>query len=475
MRLHFFLTVTLVLFFSLAVNAFSATYYVATTGNNGNPGTEAHPWATLSYAASNISSGDKVIVRGGTYKEDFTIGTANVTFQNHSDETPIIDGQDTIPSSSWGNLVTITGNQVTLDGFEVKRSNGRGIMVNGGDYVTIKNCHIHNCYRQGIFFYESADHCVAEGNTVHNTAEEWLDPGYNNWSGGIAGRHCYNLTIKRNTIYNSWGEGLSVYGQSADCVFEYNVVYNNRAVEIYLNECKNIVVRHNIIYGVSDTTYWRGGAPSAGIIINNESSSAFPAGYDGGHKIYGNLVAYCGSNLDVWSGQPGNFKDIKVYNNTFVEGHGRSINIGSNISNWEFKNNIIWQTNGTIGRVPSSGITVDYNLWSREPENNAKGQHDPAYAAPKLAKTSGWNSLRGGDIDGSEFALQSTSPAKDAGTPLGAEFDDIAECNKSVWPAQIVLMDQDKQGSGWEIGADVHVGNPTALDPPTNLKIATGP
>lgn len=36
-----------------------------------------------------------------------------------------------------------------------------------------------------------------------------------------------------------------------------------------------------------------------------------------------------------------------------------------------------------------------------------------------------------------------------------------------------MVMDQANQGSGWEIGADIHVANPTALDPPTGLTIVS--
>lgn len=63
---------------------------------------------------------------------------------------------------------------------------------------------------------------------------------------------------------------------------------------------------------------------------------------------------------------------------------------------------------------------------------DAQGPNDPPYALPKLAKTSGWNNLSGGDLDGSQFALQTASPAIDSGIPIGAEFDNIPECNKSV-------------------------------------------
>jgi len=47
--------------------SFAATYYVATDGNNENPGTYSSPWATPGYGASHLSPGDTLIIRSGTY------------------------------------------------------------------------------------------------------------------------------------------------------------------------------------------------------------------------------------------------------------------------------------------------------------------------------------------------------------------------------------------------------------------------
>jgi hypothetical protein len=69
MRKHLLMWVPLGVFFASALNGLAATYYVATNGENNNQGTKAEPWLTLSYAESRISSGDRVIVRSGTYHE----------------------------------------------------------------------------------------------------------------------------------------------------------------------------------------------------------------------------------------------------------------------------------------------------------------------------------------------------------------------------------------------------------------------
>src|SRR5712691_5901067 len=70
--------------------ATAATYYVATTGNDANPGTQAQPFQTISKGLSLLHAGDTLYLRGGTYREGI----------NHS--------RQTIPSgTSWTNAITI--------------------------------------------------------------------------------------------------------------------------------------------------------------------------------------------------------------------------------------------------------------------------------------------------------------------------------------------------------------------------------
>lgn len=46
----------------------SATdYYVATTGDDSNPGTEAEPWNTVPHALNSVGAGDTIYIKSGTY------------------------------------------------------------------------------------------------------------------------------------------------------------------------------------------------------------------------------------------------------------------------------------------------------------------------------------------------------------------------------------------------------------------------
>jgi hypothetical protein len=483
MKRHLFLTVTLVMFFSLAANAFAATRYVAPTGNNRNPGTESRPWATLAHAAHNISNGDMVIIGGGIYSSGFTIHKSNVTFRAKSGEIPIIDGDGVRPGGEWDTLVLIMAdggtnlaNNVTIDGLTIRRSTGYGLQVvgqkGGADNAVIKNCKIYQTYRMGLMVKNGADNALIEDCEVFNCCTG-MHGGYTGnqpiCTGGqrppqVSTKYCDSPTFRRCKIYDSYHEGFDIDVGTTNATVEYCEIYGSPQVQLYLVNSTNNTVRYNLIYGTDNGT-------GSGIYICNEAQWKTPVLLTN-NKIYGNVVANTTNNLWIAGATGRLVKNVTVYNNTFVEATVINTRMEKTTGgDHVFKNNIIWQTNGTIANVPSGKMTCAYNLWSRKPDDDAKGAHDPTYALPKLIKTSGWNNLSGGDLDGSEFALQSASTAIDAGIPIGAEFDNIPECNKSVWPGQIVVMDQANQGSGWEIGADIHVVNSTALDSPTNLRI----
>ena len=50
--------------------ALGVDYFVATTGNDDNPGTEALPWRTVQKAATTVVAGDSVFIRAGLYSEE---------------------------------------------------------------------------------------------------------------------------------------------------------------------------------------------------------------------------------------------------------------------------------------------------------------------------------------------------------------------------------------------------------------------
>jgi gliding motility-associated-like protein len=76
LKRHSFLTFV---FFLFSLNAFSATWYVNTTGSDGNAGTSVAPFLTIQKAINSAASGDVVTIATGTYNK-FVLVTKDITF-----------------------------------------------------------------------------------------------------------------------------------------------------------------------------------------------------------------------------------------------------------------------------------------------------------------------------------------------------------------------------------------------------------
>ena len=89
-------------------------FYVATTGNDSNPGTSTSaPWRTIQHAMSSATPGSTVNIMAGTYQERLTLnvsGTSGnyITFQPYN---------FSVPAGGCGGYTGVTcgGDQVILD------------------------------------------------------------------------------------------------------------------------------------------------------------------------------------------------------------------------------------------------------------------------------------------------------------------------------------------------------------------------
>jgi parallel beta-helix repeat protein len=78
-----------------------AEYFVATTGNDSNPGTLASPWRTVQRAVSLVKAGDFVNIRGGVYRESVLVWASGndknpITFQSYNGESVTITASDVV-------------------------------------------------------------------------------------------------------------------------------------------------------------------------------------------------------------------------------------------------------------------------------------------------------------------------------------------------------------------------------------------
>lgn len=194
-----------------------AIYYVnGASGSNGNAGTSAAPWATLTYANSQASPGDTIRVRTATYYEWLKLDKNNLTFEADAGHTPTIDGryspalfgaagyktangkqitanQLPFPNQANANLgnwvlpggslndngyaamIQLKGNGTKIKGFIIRNIMGRAINLDGDDSVA-EDCIVDFCYSGAIYFPPTNKRARATRLTVTRSSNKYFDP-----------------------------------------------------------------------------------------------------------------------------------------------------------------------------------------------------------------------------------------------------------------------------------------------------------
>jgi hypothetical protein len=335
------------------------TYYVATTGDDANPGTLEAPWRTLDKANQTLQAGDTVLVRGGIYEdliEPVHSGAAGspLIYQAYPGESVTLAGRAGI-----ARLVTLRRSHTVVDGFTIsyaheppggnKRWAWVALTGTGGtpaQYNIIRNCTIvrtgdpvtfyqleyrewgislssarHNLIEnnyirgvnQGIQLKQAAQFNRIVGNQIVETAQSAIVVGS---SLGV---------IQGTLIENNWLEGsviedgiqfLPNYG-SADItrdlsnlgtVIRGNVIRNHGENAIDLKGAAQVVIEENIIYGMIGSV----NGPLNG--WNRQSLNAIGRGANTSSRdvIIRRNILYDNSNgMRTFSG-------YKVYNNTIL-------------------------------------------------------------------------------------------------------------------------------------------------------------
>ncbi len=114
-----FLTVFFGILFFPGIS-FAATYYVATTGNDSNPGTEALPWKTIQKAANTINGGDTAVVADGIYTGSVTISRSGtdanrlLTFQAANKWGAVVSSPAGPEPTQWAANTSYSANDIRI-------------------------------------------------------------------------------------------------------------------------------------------------------------------------------------------------------------------------------------------------------------------------------------------------------------------------------------------------------------------------
>jgi hypothetical protein len=164
-------------------------YYVATDGDDSNPGTISRPWATLQQAITMALPGDTVYLRGGVYYADGSItgdpsmgrgasGTAEapIRFLNYPGERPIFDWSGFLPTDSrWNSAISWSNVQyLHLRGFTVRnvRQPTPDFSLEGEQYGTAAGI---GCTMCANIIYENLVVHDVDGRAFQHWTGAWSD------------------------------------------------------------------------------------------------------------------------------------------------------------------------------------------------------------------------------------------------------------------------------------------------------------
>lgn len=344
-----------------AMAAQSATYYVATTGNDSNPGTSASPWRNPQKCThSPIRAGDTCIVRSGTYTDSDGNGMVVWVYDRSSTPSGTASQPITIKSEKPLGAAIIAPSNRNGIGFYVDRAYYviEGFDISGGNYSGSSGA------GAGINFTSRATGGVARSNSIHHIGRSACTNSSNSYSGLIV--KGAGVLVDQNRIYSI---GRRRNGESGCSTNKSGHDHG-----IYVAGASNMTVRRNVIY---------------------DTNRGYPV------HVYG-----------------GTTTNLNIYHNTFhspgVTAHAHIL-LSSTIKTANIKNNTASDPKYAMIRLynlSASGVTVSYNLSSKSTRygsasgvtfSNNTENTNPAF----ISKST------------NDFRLTSSSPVINRGTTSG--------------------------------------------------------
>lgn len=423
-----------------AADATGITYYVATTGNDSNPGSLSAPFATIQKAANTMAPGDTTYVRAGTYPGGVNItrsGTAGsyVTLAAYPGEAPSIDCANSRRNAFTDRNESSVRSYFVIDGFQISNCL-IGVELHQSNHAIVRNNVVANSSQHGIAVTTEGLGTMTDvtvtGNVVHDTGIG--TGGYT----GIFVEYTNNSKISGNTVYNSRENGIMLSYQSNNNLIVGNIAFHNSCYD--------------------DQRY-------AGIAI--EVNSQY-------NKVYDN-VSYGNCHAGYLTNSPNN----DISNNTLYGNQEAQISMGdwngSLPINNTYKNNVIVVTTSTDKAVALwkdtasfDGMqnTLDYNLYyntlggDRSDLITITGYGNYSFASWKSAGKDQHGKLANpllANPSAANFHLTSVSPAIDAGTVVGTTVD----LDGNARP----------QGAAYDMGAYEYQVGVVAQPSPTATKV----
>jgi hypothetical protein len=469
----------------------AATWFVATDGDDSNPGTESRPWKTLRKAANSVSPGDVVRIRAGDYSVAPTwrvgrAGTAQapITYAAYGDGQVRITPSSILPASAWthigGHIYSTPVAQPVLAVFRgalplhasASRAAGNAARtvvsvdtMMPGSFHVLENI-LYVWLEDGSHPRDSTMR-VAPGHVVslYDCSYSIFDGltvefGFNGFKD--QGRETRHITIRNCTIRSIASQGIQPVAR--DCIIEGNLfqkIGSSKYEHGIYGSKPGTIIRHNIfeeiagagIHQYNQTAPAGGNCQFYGNTFRNPRKMTVRSGRE---EYYLDIIAWgeggnlIHSNRFFGEAKRGgislNSPDNRVYHNTFV-GSTYGVTFYAGRPGNRVMNNIILDARTfVVWPAKAAPQFLDHNLYFNR-QGPARWEHDGAVhrSFEDYRRAAGEARSRHADprLSPADARPLPGSPAIDAGTALPDVPADFAGAPRP-------------RGAGPDIGAFEH-------------------
>jgi len=226
---------------------------MSTTGNDGNSGTIGSPWLTIEHASSQLTAGDTLYIRGGTYRSTKSTSVVNrfyienltgtssqkIVITNYPGESPVFNMDEQLIPGTAGDgpvgLKVVNCKHIQIIGVRITGlaqnpaniNTPAGMILYKVDSSTVERVEIDNIggyglYLQGDMPPPSGDGC--DSVTIRNCDAHHLGDSYSGW-GGANGFNITGDDFSTLILFDgcrAWwcsDDGFDLYNVDADVTY----------------------------------------------------------------------------------------------------------------------------------------------------------------------------------------------------------------------------------------------------------------